>query len=158
MKIHKVIAGGECFIFITSCQGRLYATTEHGNSRNVLSYYNDKETHRLNVPGGPRGIVVGTDDNIYVSTRNNQVRSYAANDKLIETKTYNELRHGDGIAMDRAGNILIADLDKKLLVYSPCGKLIKRIVAGFRHPFDVDIGNDGTVMVADFTANKVYMF
>ena len=154
-KFTDIIASGEHFLFITSCQGRLYATTE---SRKVVSYYNNKETHRFNVPGRPRGIVVGTDDNIYVSTYDNKVRSYAANGKLLATKTYNELRYGDGIAMDKSGNILIADLDKKLLVYSPCGQLIKRIVAGFQQPRDVDIGNDGTVMVADLTANKVYMY
>ena len=62
--------------------------------------------------------------------------------------------------MDKAGNILIADHwgSSKLLVYSPCGELIKRIGAGFRLPVDVDIGNDGTVMVADLGANKVYMY
>ena len=159
-KFMKVITGGEHFLHITSCQGRLYATTERRNSRNVVSYYNDKETHRFNVPGRPHGIVVGMDDNIYVSTFNNKVLSYAVNGKLLGTKIYKEIRRGDGIAMDKAGNILIADHwgSSKLLVYSPCGELIKRIGAGFRLPVDVDIGNDGTVMVADLGANKVYMY
>ena len=159
-KFVKVIASGEHFLHITSCQGRLYASTERRNSKNVVSYYNDKETHRFNVPGRPHGIVVGMDDNIYVSTFNNKVLSYAANGKLLATKTYKEIRRGDGIAMDKAGNILIADHwgSSKLLVYSPCGELIKRIGAGFRAALGVAIGNDGTVIIADYGANKVYMY
>ena len=156
----KVIVGGEHLIHITSCQGRLYVTTERRNSRNVVSYYNDKETHRFNVPGRARGIVVGMDNNIYVSTFTNKVLSFTANGKLLGAKTYKEIRRGDGMAMDKDGNILIADhtVSSKLLVYSSCGELIKRIGAGFRLPLDVDIGNDGTVIVADHFGNKVYMY
>ena len=80
--------------------------------------------------------------------------------KLLGAKTYKEIRRGDGIAMDKAGNILITDYwgSSKLPVYSPCGELIKSIGAGFRLSVDVDIGNDGTVMVVDYYGNKVYMY
>ena len=159
-KFLEVIASGESFLRITSRQGQLYATVYHRNSRNVVSYCNDKETHRFNVPGIPHGIVVGTDENIYVSTFNNKVLSFAANGKLLRTKTYKELGIGDGMAMDKAGNILITDRSRptELLVYSQCGELIKCIRAGFQHVIDVDIGNDGTVMAADLYACKVYMY
>ena len=160
-KFKKVIATGERFQLMTSCQGRLYVTTDRKNSRNVISYYNDKETHRLNVPGSPRGIVIGLDDNLYVTAwHSNKVLSYKLNGKLLGTKTYKGLSYADGIAVDKAGNFLIADYSNpnELLVYSPCGELIKQFRAGFRRALDVDIGNDGTVMLTDPVTNKVYMY
>ena len=160
-KLKKVIASGEIVPYITSCQGRLYATTWRKNSRNVISYYNDKETHRFNVPGSPRGIVIGTDDNLHVTAwHSNKVLSYKPNGKLLGTTTYKGLGYADGIAVDKAGNFLIADYSNpnELLVYSPCGELIKQIRPGFRRVLDVDIGNDGTVIVSDYIGNKVYMY
>ena len=160
-KFRIVITTGESLQFITSCQGRLYATAWRKNSRNVISYYNDKETHRFNVPGSPRGIVIGTDDNLHVTAwHSNKVLSYKPNGKLLGAKTYKGLRYADGIAVDKAGNFLIADYSNpnELLVYSPCGELIKQIRPGFRRVLDVDIGNSGTVIVSDYTGNKVYMY
>ena len=127
----------------------------------MISYYNDKETHRFNVPGSPRGIVIGPDENLHVAAwHSNKVLSYKPNGKLLGAKTYKGLRYADGIAVDKAGNFLIADYSNpnKLLVYSPCGELIKQIKPGFRQVLNVDIGNDGTVIVSDYTGNEVYMY
>ena len=44
-----------------------------------------------------------------------------------------------------------------VLVYSPGGMLIKTIT-GFGSAMDVDVGVDGTVLVVDYHANKVYMY
>ena len=63
--------------------------------------------------------------------------------------------------MDPIGNTLIINRRNppKLLVYSPCGELIKTIrTAGYREPVDVDIGNDGTIIVADLPGNKLYLY
>ena len=58
--------------------------------------------------------------------------------------------------MDTAGNLLIADHDRgKVEVYSPCGALIKTIRTGTRYAVDVEIGNDGTVLVADVASLDV---
>ena len=43
----------------------------------------------------------------------------------------------------------------QLLVYSLGGMLI-RTITGFVGAMDVDVGVDGTVMVADYHASKVY--
>ena len=60
--------------------------------------------------------------------------------------------------MDTAGNLLIADHSKgKVEVYSPCGALIKTIRTT-RYAVDVEIGNDGTVMVVDYATSKVFMY
>ena len=81
------------------------------------------------------------------------------------------------MAIDGAGNILIADRtasklqvmnmspptasssaqQSQVLVYSPGGMLIKTIT-GFGSAMDVDVGVDGTVLVVDYHANKVYMY
>ena len=53
--------------------------------------------------------------------------------------------------MDISGNLIISDCLKppELLVYRPNGKLIKHIRVGFKSQSDVEIGNDGSVMMAD---------
>ena len=97
------------------------------HKRNAIVYYNDKEIYRFDVPGWPRGITVGTNHNIYVSTWSNKIQVFSLKGKRIKEITYPDLRTTDGIAMDTSGNLLVADRSKQLLVYSPCGKLIKRI-------------------------------
>ena len=145
---------------MTSSKGHLYVVLAKLHKRNVAVYYNDKETHRLDVPGRPRDIIVGTDNNIYVSTWNNKIQVLSLKGKRIKEITYANIRTSEGIAMDTSGNLLVVDRSNpsKLLVYSPCGKLIKRIRTGFKSAIDVEIGNDGTVMVADLRTSKVYFY
>ena len=154
----QLIAQGEHFHYITSCKGHLYVTVSKNHRRNAIVYYNDKEIHRFDVPGWPRDITVGTDNNIYVSTWSNKIQVFNLKGKRIKEITYPDLRTADGIAMDTSGNLLVADRSKQLLVYSPCGKLIKRIRSGFIAPSDVEIGNDGTVMMTDYRVSKVYFY
>ena len=80
-------------------------------------------------------------------------------EKKIGVKTYKEIPYPDGLAMDIAGNILIADhLKGEVEVYSPCGALIKTIRTGTRRTPDVKIGNDGTIMVSDYEISKVFLY
>ena len=61
--------------------------------------------------------------------------------------TYKEIRYADGLAMDTAGNLLLADHSGRVLVYSPCGEqLIKTIKTTGGGAVDVEIGNDGTIL------------
>ena len=85
--------------------------------------------------------------------------TYTPEGKRVGVTTYKEIRLADGLAMDTAGNILIADHDRgKVEVYSSCGALIKTIRTGTRHAVDVEIGNDGTVLVADHITQRVFMY
>ena len=80
--------------------------------------------------------------------------------KRVGVTTYKEIRHADGLAMDIAGNILIADhLNGEVDVYSLCGALIKTIRTGTRSTAFVKIGNDGTIMVSDYECiSKVFLY
>ena len=102
---------------------------------------------------------MGIDGNLYVANwKRKQVYVYTPEGRRVGVTTYKELYYGDGIAMDTAGNILIADhVGNKVEVYSPCGALIKTIKGPFR-AVDVEIGNDGTVMVSDSVGNRVLMY
>ena len=85
--------------------------------------------------------------------------TYTPEGRQVGVTTYREVQNADGLAMDTAGNLLIADHARgKVEVYSPCGALIKTIRTGTRYAVDVEIGNDGTVMVADHGSSKVLMF
>ena len=83
---------------------------------------------------------------------------YTPERRRVGVTTYKEIHLGDGLAMDTAGNLLIADHARgKVEVYSPCGALIKTIRTGTQYALDVEIGNDGTVLVADL-GGKVLMY
>ena len=143
---------------IAACQDRLYLTTS-GTGQNVLVYNtNGGLIRRISVPGSTRGIAVGIDGNLYV-TSGNRKYVYTPEGRRVGVTTYQEVYSADGLAMDTAGNLLIADHGKgKVEVYSPCGALIKTIRTGTRHTSDVEIGNDGTILVADYVTSKVYMY
>ena len=156
----QVVARGEPFLYMASCKGHLYVTLFRSHKRNVVVYYNDKEIRQFDVPGRPRDIVVSTDSNLYISNWSNKIQVFSLKGKRIKEITYANLGTADGIAMDISGKLIISDRSKppKLLVYSPCGKLIKHIRTGFGAPSDVEIGNDGSVMMADVVTSKVYFY
>ena len=129
--------------------------------QNVYVYNtNGKLIRRISVPANhARGVIVGIDGNLYVSIWKKQVYIYTPEGRKVGVTTYREVQQADGLAMDTAGNLLIADHSRgKVEVYSPCGALIKTIRTGTRNAVDVEIGNDGTVMVADYVASKVFMY
>ena len=160
-KFIRIFATGQHFLRMAACQDRLYFTTNTG-SHNVLVYNtNGRLIRRISVPAKhSRGIIVGTDGNLRVSNwLRKQVYVYTPEGRRVGVTTYKEIHLADGLAMDTAGNLLIADHAKgKVEVYSPCGALIKTIRTGTRHAADVEIGNDGTVLVADAATSKVLMF
>ena len=160
-KFIRIFATGPHFLHIAACQDRLYITT-NGGGQNVYVYdTNGKQIRRISVPAThARGVRVGIDGNLYVSNlQRKQVYTYTPEGKQVGVTTYKEVNLANALAMDTAGNLLIADHNKgKVEVYSPCGALIKTIRTGTRYSIDVEIGNDGTVMVTDYTASKVLMF
>ena len=159
-KFIRIFATGPHFLRIAACQDRLYMTTNAGGQNVHVYDTNGKLIRRISVPGSARGVIVGIDGNLYVSNwRRKQVYTYTPEGRQVGVTTYKEVTLADGLAMDTAGNILIADYNKgKVEVYSPCGALIKTIRTGTRYAFDVEIGNDGTVMVADHVASKVFLY
>ena len=156
-KFLKVIATGEHFLFITSCHNRLYVTTE---TRRLISYHNDREAFRVTVPGRARGVMIDQDNKLHVSLFTNKVLIYSLNGKRIGETVYKGLGIGEGLTMDTSGNTLITDRrhPSELLVYSPCGELIKSIRTGFRLAVDVDICNDGTIILVDTEGSKLYLY
>ena len=120
---------------------------------------NGKEIRRISVPNQARGVIVGIDGNLHITDRNKQVYTCTPEGKRVSLTTYREVVHADGSAMDTAGNLLIADHGRdKVEIYSPCGALIKTIRTGGQHAIDVEIGNDGTIMVADYSTSKVLLY
>ena len=160
-KFIRIFVIGRNIFRIVACQDRLYMTTNSGR-QNVLVYdTNGKLIRRISVPAThARGVIVGIDGNLYVSNwQRKQVYTYTPEGRQVGVSTYKEVKHADGLAMDTAGNLLIADYTKgKVEVYSPCGALIKTIRTGTRHVADVEIGNDGTVMVPDSATAKVFLY
>ena len=152
----KVMASGEGYGFITSCgNDMLYVTV----GKSLIAYHNEKEEWRVEVPANLASQpTIDLDKNIHLTTKTNKVLFYSLKGELLGSKEYEGLKTGDGIAIDAAGNTLIVARagSQKLLVYSPCGKLIKTIQ--FDGPADVDIGNDGTIIVTDLTKNRVFLY
>ena len=158
-KFIRIFATGTRFLRIAACQDRLYITTNTGGQNVYVYDTNGKLIRRISVPARhARGVIVGIDGNLYISNgHRKQVYTYTPEGRQVGVTTYREVVHADGLAMDTAGNLLIADNTRgKVEVYSPCGTLIKTIRTGTKYAVDVEIGNDGTIMVA--TDNKVLMY
>ena len=158
-KFIRIFATGLPFDRITSCQDRIYVTTGHRKQNFYVYDTNGKLIRHISLPAAG-GVTVGIDGNLYVSNMNRkQVYTFTPEGRQVDVRTYREIHRGDGLAMDTAGNLLIADFDRgKVEVYSPCGVQIKTIRTGTRYAADVKIGNDGTVMVADYVASKVFLY
>ena len=165
-KFLKVLVTGHEFMRITECRNKLYLTTG-GSGQNLFVYdTNGEKIRHINVPGShARGVKVGIDDNLHVSTWTkikfgNKVHTYTLDGKIVDETTYKELYSADGLAMDTAGNLLLADHKKgKVYVYGACGGVpIKVIKTGTTHSVDVDISNDGTVIVADSHSSQVFLY
>ena len=159
-KFIRVIATGVTFCGITACHDKVYVTTNHGGQNVFIYNGNGKLLRRISVPGGARRVIVGIDGNLHVSNGGRrQVYTYTPKGRQVGVTTYKEVKYADGPVMDTAGNLLIADHARgKVEVYSPCGALIKTIRTRTRYAVDVEIGNDGTVMVADHGASKVFLY
>ena len=160
-KFVRVFATGQAFMRITECRGRLYVTS-HQRGNNVFVYdINGREIRRFAAPGHTRGVVVGIDGFLYISNwAQKSVLTYTLEGKKVRSMTYKEIRVADGIAMDTAGNILIADQSPlaQVVVYNPCGELIKTIRTKSRTTAGVSISNDGTIMVADHHSSRIFMY
>ena len=157
----KVFPGHQ-FMRVTSCKNELYFTTSSlGKNVRVLDG-NCKELRSFHVTTDrTRGIIVGKDGYMYISNYKNQVYVYKEAGLQHTVKHFNALRNNnaDGLAMDSAGNLLVTNNSGgKVLVYSPCGPLIKTIQVSSKSVPDVEIGNDGTVFVADYAGNKVLLY
>ena len=160
-KFVKIFATGRHFIQIAACQDRLYITINSGGQNVQVYDTNGKLIRRISVPANnARGVIVGIDGNLYVSNwQRKQVYTYTPEGKQVGVTTYREVKYADGLAMDTAGNLLIASQGRGTVnVYSPCGTLIKTIRTASKSAVDVEIGNDGTVMVADSGASKVFLY
>ena len=151
----RVFASGQNFVRIAICRNRFYFTNYIRNSNNFFIYDNNGKllsSHHL--PGHTCGVVVGMDDKVYVSIRK-KVNTYTLEGKLISSKPM----VADGLGMDNAGHLLVTDHKSSVAVYSPCGEAVKTISTGRKGiTSDVEIGNDGTVLVADSASSKVYMY
>ena len=171
-KVRKLSMTGELvkvfhsrlYYHVTWCKNELFFTTG-GRSRDnvVVLDGNGKELRTFKIPDNLRGILVGIDGYLYISTvgsNSRRVHKYTKQGKQVGVTRYNF--YPDGIAMDSAGNLIIAHhTGGKVDVYSPCGGLIKTIQVGIIRKGrlrDVEIGNDGTVIVADQAENKVFLF
>ena len=154
----KVFRGHRVFR-VTSCKNELFITKNTGGKNVVVCDGNGKELRSFSVPGNTRGIIVGIDGYLYVSNDRKQVYKYTKQGKQVGVTNYKDIRHADGLAMDSAGHLLIADhTGGKVVVYSPCGDLVKTIQVSSKAVPDVEIGNDGTVFVADYGGNKVLLY
>ena len=160
-KFIRVFATGIHILRIAACQDRLYMTTNTGGQNVHVYDTNGKLLRRISVPANhARGVIVGIDGNLYVSNwQRKQVYTYTPEGRQVGVTTYREVQHADGLAMDTTGNLLITNQHGGTVnVYSPCGSLIKTIRTANKLAVGVEIGNDGTVMVADSGASKVFLY
>lgn len=115
----------------------------------------------LRVPGESCGVIVGIDNKLYVCNRENPkaVYVFTLDGNQVDVKDYEELDFPDGIAMDSAGSLLVTNYQPgKVVVRTLCGATVKTLHIDAGKASDVEIANDGTIMVADWRRSKVYFY
>ena len=143
--------------YITSCGDRLFVNY----GQHFISYLNYDPLEQFNVklPMHPREMIIDHDSYVRFIT-SDLLYTYTLFGQQLGVNKYETLGGGNGLAMDLAGNYLIVDRDLPgVRVYSPCGDLITIIqYEEFKLIVDVEIGNDGTIIVTDVENDKIYMF
>ena len=151
-----VFATGYRYIRMLQYGGYVYVT-EDVHSWVIIYNSNGNKIYHFGVGGHGRGMSWDTKGYLYVAM-NNIVKVFTWWGKYIRQRHYPYLGHADGIVLDAANNIVIADRrPSKALVFSSTGALIKRF-NGLRGCADVDIGIDLTLFIVDNGANKIYMY
>ena len=117
----------------------------------------------------PWGVVVGQDGNVFVAdTWNGRIQVFDEQGRFVRSWGYFNTTDGElgdpyalfgprGLAVDTAGNILVADTGNKRIVrFSPTGEFVDQVGGGgailgrFEEPTDVDVDlRDGSIFVAD---------
>lgn len=115
-------------------------------------------------PLEPLDLAVGEDGRIYVADRRGAVLILGADGKIrrkvqkVEAKP-SDLSFPNGIAVDAAGNILVADSGhRRLLLLNPEGKVIRQFShAELNYPRGVGFAAGGRMVVADTLGNQVVL-
>ena len=156
----RVFASGHSFFHIAICQNRFYFTSGPANANFLIYDNNGKLLRSHKIERHSRGVVVGTDDKVYVSSWDKKiVYSFTLDGVKLGTFITKEVNIADSLAMDNAGHLLVTDHKSSVAVYSPCGAVVKTINTGGNGlTCDVEIGNDGTVLVAAYRSSKIYMY
>lgn len=117
----------------------------------------------------PWGVAVGQDGEIFVAdTWNGRIQVFDAEGNFLRKWGYFNTTNGElgdpnamfgprGLAIDAAGNLLVADTgNKRILQFSPAGALVNQtggggvILGRFEEPTDVAVDpRDGSIFVAD---------
>jgi DNA-binding beta-propeller fold protein YncE len=100
----------------------------------------------------PQQIALAPGGDVYVTDLNGMVFRFAADGTLLGTFGQGRLETPGGIAVDRAGNVLVADRDQfRVDVFSPTGDLLRsmsrRLSEGALYARDVALDASGNVWV-----------
>lgn len=115
-------------------------------------------------PLEPLDLAVGEDGRIYVADRRGAVLILGADGKIrrkvqkVEAKP-SDLSFPNGIAVNAAGNILVADSGhRRLLLLGPDGKLAREFThAKLNYPRGVGFAAGGRMLAADTLGNRVIL-
>ncbi|WP_373079744.1 SMP-30/gluconolactonase/LRE family protein [Zhongshania sp.] len=110
-----------------------------------------------NIGIGPEDIVYGPDGNFYTGYQDGRIVRFAAHDgRLLEGSTQEFVNTGGrplGMQFDGAGNLIVADAFKGLLLVSAVGDITTLVDyaddPSLRFIDDVDVAEDGTIWFSD---------
>jgi sugar lactone lactonase YvrE len=113
----------------------------------------------------PIGIAITPADEVFVTdSKNKRMQQFSTEGKFISQFSVPGTRLG-GIAIDKEGNLYVAlEMQHKLCVYSPQGKLLREIGKDgtgdgeLHYPNDIALAADGTLYVADSGNHRVQQY
>ncbi|HEU0190283.1 MAG TPA: serine/threonine-protein kinase PknD [Mycobacterium sp.] len=105
----------------------------------------------------PQGVVVDSNDTVYVSDFNNRVVKLTAGSNNQIVLPFTGLNYPEGVAVDNAGGVYVADRGNNRVLKLPAGANTATALpfSGLSHPDGVAVDRSGTVYVADTDNNRV---
>ena len=145
--------------FAVDSEGTFYVS-EWKSGKVHVYHSNGTKSHVITGIGTyPNKIQFDSDDNLHVSTHYKGVYIITKSGHHLSQLKVNDITYGDGLYVDCYDNMYAVDRSSPSEVYlcSKNGKPMK-IIKGFTEAIDVNIAPDGTMWIADFGANKVYLY
>lgn len=140
--------------------GRVQILTREGK---YLGQIPDPKKH-AGISLVPLGVHAGADGHLYVTSKDNRILVFDAQDRLVREFGQGgylpgQFSYPNAVVVDRRGRIWVADSNNaRLQITSPDGRRVEREITGFTVPQGMAVDERGRVWVVDPLQHKLYAY
>lgn len=158
--LQNVFANGEPFMHMVTQGNFLYATIGGKNLIRVYDFVNRKYIRTLQTKSRyAQGLAFDIRGLLHVTTLSSIVEVMTTTGyPYMGTMDFKEVVQGDGIAMDRNGNTIIADRgSRQVFIYDQQKLFVRPPITGFQLPVDVTFNSGCSLLMVADMGRGIYM-